>query len=72
MDIRLLLDGTTEALPGVVAWTHDHGGVGLSVQSFEFIYPAVTPGSHTARLQWRSTDGRSVELGRRTITVTHR
>jgi hypothetical protein len=71
MDVKLVLDGTTDALPGIVAWTHDHGGLGLSVQSFEFIYPAVLPGTHTARLQWRSTDGRPVQLGKRTLTVTH-
>jgi hypothetical protein len=71
MDVKLVLDGTIDALPGIIAWTHDHGGIGLSVQSFEFIYPAVTPGTHTARLQWRSTDGRSVQLGSRTLTVTH-
>jgi hypothetical protein len=72
IDVRLLLDGTTVALPGTVSWVRDHEFDGFSAQSFEFIVPTVSPGSHVARVQWRSIDGQSIQFGVRTLTATHR
>lgn len=70
IDVRLRLGDGTIARPAPVFWTTDHSE-GPSVQSFEFVFPNVAPGSRTVRVQWRSEDGRQVFFGYRTLTVTH-
>lgn len=70
IDVRLVLESGAVARPGTVFWASNHS-IGPSVQSFEFVFPSVAPGPHTARVQWRSFNGTRITFGYRTLTVTH-
>ncbi len=60
--LRALLDGTTPALPRFVQFSSDDPGL-YRTSTVTFVFPRVTPGRHTVRLQFRSSDGTRVEIG---------
>jgi hypothetical protein len=75
-DVRAVLESGTVAAPGTVFWTMDHDedgdARGFSAYAFDFVFPSVSPGSHTVRMQWRSTiAGVAAWQFFRTLTVQH-
>jgi hypothetical protein len=79
--IRALLDGDgilngTVGEPGAVTYAHretieEYSGE-YRTQSFEFVFPQVTPGPHTIKIQWRGQPGQRLYFGKHTTTVHHR
>lgn len=68
--VQVLLDGLTQAQPGVVRW----GDFSMNVvpASFEFIFPGpISPGDHEVKVQWRAQQGNPATFGARSLTVTH-
>ena len=71
IQVRVLLDGTAVALPGQVSWTINDSE-SFAVRSFEFIFPNVAPGVHTANVQWAAFGAGTITFAQRTLIVIHR
>ncbi len=75
MYVRALLDGVTVASPTETQFDgdSDEEGDGRWARShaFNFVFPSVTPGGHTIKIQWRSFDGGTIFTHRRTLLVSH-
>jgi hypothetical protein len=50
----------------------DGGDLTFQVRSFDFIFPAVSPGTHSVRIQFRSPTGIDVSIGQHNIVVQYR
>jgi hypothetical protein len=68
IDIRAVLDNTTAALPGMIRVRGETDVVGYP-RTFEFIFPLVSPGSHTLRMQYKSEKGNPVHVRQRNTVV---
>jgi hypothetical protein len=66
--IRAFLDNASSAVPALIYYSGDNGGT-RSAHSYEFVFPSVTPGAHTVRMQFSSTGGTIVTLHRHTTVV---
>ena len=53
--VRATLDNTAEAIPAQVQYSGNDGNAARA-HSYEFVFPAVAPGSHTLRMQFRSAE----------------
>lgn len=71
MSVRAVLDGKVIATPPEVQLEYDSPDY-LSARAFEFVFPKVKPGKHTARIEWKAYPGFSNSMYRRTVTVQHR
>lgn len=69
--VRAILDGATTALPAEVLFS-DGGDLTFQVRSFDFIFPTVSPGTHSVRIQFRSPTGIDVSIGQHNIIVQYR
>jgi hypothetical protein len=70
MNVRAVLDGSTIALPGEMAFATNDGANGFS-RAVQFIFPSVAPGSHSVQIQFRSLSGESVAMGRHSTIVQY-
>ena len=69
LSVRLMLDGTTPALPNEVDFS-DGNDSGNQARAFDFIFPSVEPGPHTIRVQIKTTsDALLADLNRHNIIV---
>jgi hypothetical protein len=69
--MRVLLDGTTELLPGEPQWSGDDG-IYARAHAASFYAFGVRPGVHTVTAQWRGFLGDTVFAHWRSIGVHHR
>jgi hypothetical protein len=76
--IRLTIDGVVQPGPGAGDDTFIFGGDpatdtgGTTSHGFNFQTEALSPGTHVARIQWRSFDGSEACVGPRSLLVLHR
>jgi hypothetical protein len=74
--IRAQLDGAVTGFPAEVQFEgdsdEDGDGKWARAHAFSFVFPKVTPGAHTLRIQWRSFFGGTVSTHWRTVVVHHR
>lgn len=74
--MRVLLDGTTEFLPGEPQWSgdDDENGDGKWARSHaaNFYLANIAPGNHTVTVQWRSFFGGTVFSHFRSLSVQHK
>ncbi|MPZ58480.1 MAG: hypothetical protein GEU91_18710 [Rhizobiales bacterium] len=71
--LRVVLDGSVIAEPGVISYEGETEIIGISLaRSFDFVFPAVAPGAHRVRVDWRSFRSTIIYMHRRTIIVQHR
>jgi hypothetical protein len=75
--VRARLDDAITAAPGAVQFSgdDDEDGDGRWARSraFTFVFPAVPPGAHFVRMEYRSvTAGRRVYIGKHNTVVQHR
>ena len=74
--IRAQLDGAVNGFPAEVQLEgdsdEDGDGRWARAHAFSFVFPNVTPGAHTLRIQWRSFFGGTVLTHWRTVVVHHR
>lgn len=69
MTVRVMLDGTTAALPNEVDFS-DGADTGNQVRSFDFIFPSVAPGAHNVRVQFKaSPDAGFTDMNRHNVIV---
>jgi hypothetical protein len=66
--VRAMLDGTTAALPDEIRFTGDDPNL-YRTHTMSFIFPSVAPGTHTVRMQFRSTEAVRAELGQHNTIV---
>jgi hypothetical protein len=71
MLIRAVLDNKFLAHPRKVNFLTEAIG-GISGHTFEFLFPRVTPGTHTIQMQYRSEFGDDVFLSRYNTVVNYR
>ena len=69
--VRATMDGATASLPAEVLFS-DGGDLVSQARSFDFIFPSVSPGSHSVRIQFRSPTGIDVSIGQHNIVVQYR
>jgi hypothetical protein len=73
--VEALMDGVTVAAPGEVQLSGDDDedvdGSWARAHAFNFAIPAVSAGSHTIKIQFRSYDGKMVFIHRRSLMVQH-
>jgi hypothetical protein len=76
INIEAVLDGVTVAGPGEVqlAGDTDENANGEWSRSYamQFAFPAVSPGTHTVTIVWRSFFGGSVSINRGSMIVQHK
>jgi hypothetical protein len=68
--MRVLLDGTTELLPGEPQWSADDEWA--RAHAANFYASGVSPGVHTVMAQWRSAFGKTVFAHWRSMGVHHK
>jgi hypothetical protein len=75
LDIRARLDNTTTATPSDVQLSgdddEDEDGRWARSHAHIFVFPSVPAGTHTLRMEWRSSGG-AVTIHRRTMLMQHR
>ena len=69
--VRAIMDGATTGLPAEVLFS-DGGDLVSQARSFDFIFPNVSPGTHSIRIQFRSPTGIDVSIGQHNIVVQYR
>jgi hypothetical protein len=77
LQVRARLDNAVTAAPGVVQLSGDDDEDGDNrwsrAHAFTFIFPSVTPGPHTVRMQFRSVFFfEPVFINKHTVMVQHR
>jgi len=74
--VRALMDGATVGSPSEVQFSgdDDEEGDGKWARShaFNFAFPTVAPGTHTIIIQWKSFDGGTVFVHKRSMFVHHK
>jgi len=70
LDVQALMDGTVVGAPGEQQFSGDDGVWAVS-HAFTFVFPSVAPGAHTIKIQYRSFDGQTVFMHRRSLVVFH-
>jgi hypothetical protein len=70
--IRAVMDGVTLGLPNEVKFMGDND-TQYNTHTMTFIFPQVTPGSHTLRIQYRRAEASEdePEIGVRNVLVHH-
>jgi hypothetical protein len=68
--VQALMDGTVVGAPGEQQFSGDDG-LWAVAHAFTFVFPSVAPGAHTIKIQYRSYDGKSVFVHRRSLVVFH-
>jgi len=68
--VQALMDGTVVGAPGEQQFSGDDGVWAVS-HAFTFVFPSVAPGAHTIKIQYRSFDGKTVFMHRRSLVVFH-
>ena len=75
MYVQALMDGTVVAAPGEQQFSGDDdenaNGEWARSHAFTFVFPSVAPGAHTIKIQYRSFDGKTVFVHRRSLVVFH-
>jgi hypothetical protein len=70
MEVRAVIDGTVEAVPGPVYFTQDDERP--RSHAFNFMFPNVEPGPHRVEVQFRSSGAPgAVRVGMRTTMVQY-
>jgi hypothetical protein len=65
--IQLKVDGVVQDGAPAIVYAN-HGGT----HGFNFVTRVLTPGNHTARIQWRTDLGGSMCVGARSLVILHR
>jgi hypothetical protein len=69
LTVRVMLDDTTPALPNQVDFS-DGADMANVARSFDFIFPSVAPGTHSLRVQYKTTaDAQFINLMPHNIVV---
>ena len=68
--VRAFLDNTTAAQPPFARYSAVENV--YRAHTFEFVFPSVTPGAHTIRMQYRSSSGSLVSVGLHTLVVHYK
>ncbi len=75
MYVQALMDGSVVAAPGEQQFSGDDdenaNGEWARSHAFTFVFPTVAPGPHTIKIQFRSFDGKTVFVHRRSLVVFH-
>ncbi|MEK7530433.1 MAG: hypothetical protein AAB573_01055 [Patescibacteria group bacterium] len=71
LDFRFLVDGLTQSGSGSGVVLKS-SALNSTNNSWNFISDAVSPGAHTATLQWRVIDGVQACIGSRSMIIHHR
>jgi hypothetical protein len=66
--IRARLDNVTDAVPAEITFSGDDG-TSANAHAYDFIFPNVTPGRHSVRIQYRSGNGNEVAVNEHTTVV---
>jgi hypothetical protein len=66
--IQLKVDGVVQDIGAPAIVYANHGGT----HGFNFVTRVLTPGNHTARIQWRTDLGGSMCVGARSLVILHR
>jgi hypothetical protein len=73
--VQAVMDGTVIGAPGEQQFDgdsdEDADGKWAASHAFTFVFPSVSVGAHTIKIQYRSYDGKTVFLHRRSLTVFH-
>jgi len=75
MFVQAIMDGTTVGAPGEVQFDgdsdEDADGKWATSRAYTFVFPSVSVGAHTIKVQFRSYDGKSVAIHKRSLVVFH-
>lgn len=69
--VQAVIDSSAVAKPGPVQFAASDGTYNFA-KSFDFIFPAVAPGTHTVKMQFRSFDGQIVFINKHTMMLNFR
>jgi hypothetical protein len=72
MHVRALLDNNVESVDGVVIFVGDSGAF-PEAHAYNFLFPSVSPGPHTVKMQYRShADGFPTVINEFDLNIRHR
>ena len=73
--VQAVLDGAVIGAPGEQQFDgdsdEDADSKWAAAHAYTFVFPSVSVGAHTIKIQFRSYDGKTVYLHRRSLTVFH-
>jgi hypothetical protein len=70
--LQVVLDGKTIAQPGALVAEYNGEGEGFKSRSFTWIFPAVSPGSRSIHMEYKSGNGSAVSISTQSLIVQYR